>query len=61
MTTEENRNIQKLLAELEKKRSDDRRAFGIALAFIGLGAMLFFSIPLGLVFLVLGAAMFILG
>lgn len=59
MTNEENRNIQKLLAEMVKHRRAERRSFGFALAFIGFATMLFFSVFLGLLLILVGGILFL--
>lgn len=59
MTIEENRNIQKVLAQIAKQRRSERRGFGFALAVIGFAAMLFFSVFLGVLFVLCGAVLFL--
>lgn len=56
MTDEE---VQKLLAQIKKHRRSERRGFGFALTFIGFATMLFFSVFLGLLFVLGGAVLFL--
>lgn len=59
MTTEENRNTQALLDGIAKQRRSERRGFGFASALIGMAMLLFVSVPLGLLFVLIGAILFL--